>query len=163
MKNILKIAEDILKKSKELEHNAFIQNRKILISELHPNEAEFIAEKLQKAGIDAKYSYAKGIYYQYVTIDKGSISLLNEVKKILSKTKTANLKTARTDDMILIRKKVEGDDKTLVDYELYTGASAPSKFFYMIPLPNKDTWKFEDELKDAVKKIFDKYKNIFPK
>jgi hypothetical protein len=68
----------------------------------------------------------------------------------------------RKDDIIKIVKTIDGDEKTLVDYELYTGASAPNKFFYMIPLPNKDVSKFEDELEKAVKDIFDKYKKIFP-
>ena len=63
--------------------NIAVQNDKIVISELTPNEADFFNKKLQKKGIDSSYRYLQGSYYQYIIIHNSSTQLLNKVKQIM--------------------------------------------------------------------------------
>lgn len=73
--------------NEELKHEGHLKGNKITISELKPNEAENIVNKLRNSGIKASYEYLKGSYYQYVIIDNANSELLTKVNSILSKIK----------------------------------------------------------------------------
>lgn len=67
-----------------MNYSIFIQNNTIFISELFPNEAEWIKKKLVNNNIEANYQHSKGHWFQYVTINNANVELLNKVKFIIN-------------------------------------------------------------------------------
>jgi hypothetical protein len=79
---------------------------------------------------------------------------MDNIKKIANFTK-------KSDKNYLIKVTEDVHDygtHATIDYEFYSGASMPSAFIH--GMLAKDRFKFEEEIKDAVKNIFKKYKHL---
>jgi len=74
-----------LKESRKLFNINVDRDNKIYISEVTPNEAEYIVRILKQNGISSSYTYIKGLYFQYVYVnERNSPFTLNRIKTILS-------------------------------------------------------------------------------
>lgn len=56
-------------------------NNEVRITELTPNEAEILAEKLRDAGFNVKYAYVQSLFFQSIAVEEVNEQTLTEVKK----------------------------------------------------------------------------------
>ena len=81
--NIVTTLVESMVQEKYQGHYSFskLSNGASALTELRPNEAEYLVNLLQSKGIDANYEYLRGSYYQVVQLPKNQKE--DKIKRIL--------------------------------------------------------------------------------